>query len=354
MTYLSGRASLLAACLALAAVERWQRMRALEGDPAARRRALAASLGTFALALLAKETAAVVPLLLLLVDAAGPPPRVRGGALPAIRWRDYLPHALVLALFLAVAAAHPSYSRLLAHSLALRGPLENLALQPRLALEALALYVAPWRLNLDHDLRPESLGGPLAPVAVVAAAALALVALRRGSLAAAGLLWFLAALLPTGSLVARNDLLSERNLYLPSVGLAFAAAALAAALVERAPVTRRRAARFAVAVAGIVVASALGLATVRRNALYTDPVALWSDVVKKSPGKARAHANLGWSLYAAGEIDAALDSYRRALRLEPDDPVTQANLERAWAEKRRLESAGPVRHLSVPGSPPAE
>lgn len=349
VTYLSGRASLLSACLALASVERWQRMRALEGDERTRRGALAASLAAFALALGAKETAAAAPLLLVLVDTPG----VRAAAVQR-RWRDYLPHTLVLALFLGAAAALSAYPRLLAHSLALRGPLENLALQPRLALEALALYVAPWRLNFDHDLRAEALGGWLAPAVVLAGAAIALVALRRGSRTALGALWFLAAFLPAGSVVARNDLLSERNLYLPSVGLALAAAALAVGAADRVPAPRRRVARACGAAAGAALVLALGVATVARNALYADPVALWRDVARKSPEKARAHANLGWSLDVAGELDAALDCYRRALRLEPGDPLSRRNLERAWLEKRRRESRETVGHLTAPSGPPAE
>ena len=52
-----------------------------------------------------------------------------------------------------------------------------------------------------------------------------MVAARRLPLVAFGLGWFFIQLLPT-SLIPRNDLLSERNLYLPSIGLLLAIVAL--------------------------------------------------------------------------------------------------------------------------------
>jgi tetratricopeptide (TPR) repeat protein len=358
VTYLSGRAALLSAALSLLSIERWLAWR--ERGEAARGRVPWGSLAAFALALLAKETAAILPAALALVDLWRARQRARSEASPVrFERRAYLFHLLVLALFLAAAAGNPTYRAHLAHSLALRAPLENLRLQPRVALEALALYVAPWRLNIDHDLDPGRLGEPLpAAVAALLLAALAggaLVAFRRGSPAGFGLAWFLLHLLPTASLVARNDLLSERNLYLPSVGLALAAAGAARALARRLAAFRwpaaGRAVFAAVAIGGL---GALGALTVQRNALYADPVALWRDAVAKSPGKARPHANLGWSLEVAGRLDAAIVEYRIALRLDPADAVTREHLQRAWERKRRLAVEDAPTHLNAPVRRPAD
>jgi len=350
VTYLSGRASLLSACVSLAAVERWLAWR--DGEGAAAR---ASSCAAFALALLAKETAAILPLALLLVDG------VRGGVGRgreplAARGRALAPHLLTLTLFFAAASVTALYRRLLAHSLAMRPPLENLAVQPRVALEALRLYLAPWRSTIDHDLRAEALGSSLAVgLSTLLVALLLLVAwrgYRKRSLAGFGMLWFFVHLLPTCSLVARNDLLSERNLYLPAAGLAVAVAGLAAATLRVVPGPLAR--RLALVGAAAVLAL-LAFATLRRNALYVDPVALWSDAVRKAPEKARPHANLGWSLYVAGQTDEAIAEYRIALRLDPGDGLTRENLARAWQRKKRaaLDGEGSG-HLTAPGSPKGE
>ncbi len=47
-----------------------------------------------------------------------------------------------------------------------------------------------------------------------------------------GLAWFFIQLLPI-SLIPRNDLLSERNLYLPSIGLLLAIVALGSYVIQR-------------------------------------------------------------------------------------------------------------------------
>jgi hypothetical protein len=366
VTYLSGRASLLAACLSLVAIDRWQEWRSRAAIDPARRRWPWSSLAAFALALFAKETAAVLPLALLLADwIAGTapdraPPAQRASEIgrQGARFGDYLPHLLVLGLFLALAASRPTFPRLLAHSLALRSPVENLSIQPRVVAEAATLFVLPWRLNLDHDLRAESLraGTILLAGALAALAVGSVVALRRGSALGFGLAWFLLHLLPTCSVVARNDLLSERNLYLPSVGLCFATVALGAGVARQLELARRSAPIRVAAVALVCGAlTLLGAFTVHRNALYADPVALWRDTVAKSPGKARPLANLGWSLESTGELDAALVEYRRALQLEPDDASTRESVLRVWKRKLRAVTApSSSDHASAPDSPPAE
>lgn len=357
VTYLSGRASLLAATLSLLAVERWRCWRACGGGATAASATPWASIAAFALALAAKETAAAVPLALLLVDAAADP-RPSGVELGR-RLRDLLPHALVLATFLAAAAAHPVYRRLLVHSLALRPPLENLAVQPRVALEAVRLFVDPARLNLDHDLRAEAIraGDPLALYGLLLAliTLAALLALRDRRAGAAGWSWFLVHLVPTATLIARNDLLSERNLYLPMAGLCWTGVALAGGGLARLEGRRRRPALRAAAFAlGLVLLATLATATIRRNALYSDPVELWRDTVRKSPHKARPHANLGWSLYVAGELEAAITEYRIAVRLEPDDAVSREGLQLAWERWKLRAATLPEGHVRAPGSRPGE
>jgi protein O-mannosyl-transferase len=355
VTYLSGFASLLAGFLSLLTIDLWRRRLRAGGPPP--RWPAGGSLAAFALALAAKETAAAVLLALPLVDlvAGGPGRREPIGE----RLRPYLAHALVLALFLAAASFHAADRRLLAHSLALRGPAENLILQPRVVCESAALFVLPGRLNLDHDLRPEAVRAdgtlPACAAALLALTLVALRSLRRSSLAGFGWLWFLVFLAPTCSFVARGDLLSERNLYLPAAGLCFVAAAAAARALERLrPIVPARPLRAAAIVAAAALAVALAGATIRRNALYADPVALWRDAVRKSPAKARPHANLGWSLYVAGDLDAAIEQYREALRLDPDDALARRDLALAWEQRRHRALADPAVHVSAPRRPAEE
>ncbi|MDH5428093.1 MAG: tetratricopeptide repeat protein, partial [Nitrospirota bacterium] len=70
--------------------------------------------------------------------------------------------------------------------------------------------------------------------------------------------------------------------------------------------------------------------TVQRNALYQDPVLLWSDSVHKSPEKARPHNNLGHAYALQGDWNHAIEEFRVALTLQPDYILAQENLREAY------------------------
>jgi len=81
---------------------------------------------------------------------------------------------------------------------------------------------------------------------------------------------------------------------------------------------------------GLAWVLALCLLTVQRNALYQDPVLLWSDTVHKSPQKARPHNNLGHAYALQGDWTHAIEEFRVALTLKPDYWLAQENLQAAY------------------------
>lgn len=267
----------------------------------------------FAAALLTKETAWTLPLALLLLNAArGVPARES--------WRALRPHLLVLAAMVALAAMLPAYRRMLGHVLSIRPPLDNLLLQVDGWWYLLAHPLLALQNNIDPDL-------PLAPAfdsawyarcALLVALLVAAFALRRRP-AGLALLWFFAHLLPTNSLLPRNDIANDRQLYLALIG---------PALLLAPSITRLR---FG-AVAALAIVLALFVATVVRNRDYRDEIALWQATAQRSPQKARVWNNLGYAYQLAGRRGDALEAYRRALQLAPDD-------DRARINRSLLESA---------------
>jgi tetratricopeptide (TPR) repeat protein len=146
-------------------------------------------------------------------------------------------------------------------------------------------------------------------VVLVAGAGLALTNVRRFPLPAFAALWFLLWLAPTNSLLARLDLVNDRQLYMALAGPAL----LLAAAIRRLAIRQR-----SVAVAAFVAALALtGLATHLRNDVYRDEVTFWRDVVSRSPHNARAFNNLGIALADQCDLRRAEQAWRRALELDP-------------------------------------
>ena len=369
VTYVSGRATGLASFFTLASV--WLGLRATV-LPMARGRFLAhaaGAVGSFVLALASKETAIIAPACLLLASisarlqpqverapmssAPALPGAVREGpsgprevhasldSMPA-RLPTIAMHAVLWAIALAFASTvlwHPRYATLLQASLATRSPWQNLLTEANACWYALLLFVDPRRLNFDHDLPvATSLFEWPTLASVLALAALALFAvwsMRRRPVLVFGIGWFLVALLPAHSVVARYDVLSERNLYLPGVGVFVAAAWLAVRLAQRIRARSPILSRSCLAACALLLVGCAGM-TLERNRLYRDEVSLWADAASKSPLKARTHENLGYALRMRGDLDEAIREYRLALALDAQNVLARRNLLEAWEEKKRL------------------
>ncbi len=63
-----------------------------------------------------------------------------------------------------------------------------------------------------------------------------------------------------------------------------------------------------------------GLATYKRNFVWSDDISLWSDTSKKSPLKARPHNNLAFAYTEKDIFDKAITEATTALNLRPDYP----------------------------------
>jgi len=114
---------------------------------------------------------------------------------------------------------------------------------------------------------------------------------KGASLFGFAILWFLITLSPTNSFLPRTDLLSERNLYLPSFGLILLAAFIiwtVIASIRNHSSVFRFSAIFSLTTVLIFYSALL----IQRNSVYRSNILLWEDTVKKSPGKLRALHNL--------------------------------------------------------------
>ncbi len=327
VTYASGRSTSLAVFFSFASLAAW-----VSGRERGNR--LLAGLVSPLLMLLGlatKEIAVVVPALLLLwlaTDVSRP-----------WRWRAALSatavHWLLLALALAGALALPAYRAFVATSLATRGMGENLIAQSRGIAYLAGQLLHIDRLNADPALAAVTTldgAGLLLVLAITGIAGLALAGLRRAPLPSFAVLWFLVWLAPTNSLLARLDLVNDRQLYAALLGPAL----LLAVAIHR--LGTRRPGLGSVALAPVLLLT--GLATHLRNDVYRDEVGFWRNVVEQSPYNPRAFNNLGVALATECDLPRAAAAWRRALELDPGDVRVAVNL-RLLADGVLPEGVGP-------------
>ncbi len=260
---------------------------------------------------------------------------MKGPALRAAILLRHSPFWIALLLAAAWAWSHPRYTALAEFSFTIRPLWDHLLSELHAAAYALLLLFSPWNQNFDHDLPVfHSLTQwplPLDLLLLSAVTAGIFFSARRLPLVAFGLSWFFLQLLPT-SLIPRNDFLSERNLYLPAIGLLLAIVALGSHLFQWLLTIVRRPAlvRFGSSVLATGLIAALCFFTYQRNLLYQDRLLLWSDAVRKSPNKARPHNNLGYAYALRDDWDRAIEEFRTAARLDPDFIIAQQNLRDAY------------------------
>jgi len=123
---------------------------------------------------------------------------------------------------------------------------------------------------------------------------------------------FFAVLAPTSSIAPTADLAVEHRMYLPLAAVALAAVVGGFEIIRRLAGPRWK---IGCALTLLLTAAALGVSTFERNRLFTDEIALWTDVVEKSPANARAWVQLGNALSNAGQNPKAIQRYDQALVL---------------------------------------
>lgn len=335
VTYISGRASGLMAFWYLLALFLYLKA---TGECKGLRQAawfhLGASL-SFLCALGAKETAVTFPAALWLWEMT-----VGRSRSAESRRRAFTSHPVYWLLLLGVglwAWSHPRYRALAQFSAVLRPAVEQGLSGLHSVWYSVALVAFPWLQSFDHDLPAvASLAQWPAPVdlAVLFAFVLTIVlSVRRGDrLMTFALVWWVLQMLPAHSVVARADLLSERNLYLPVFGLFLAAAVSVTRVLARygGDGEAGRIVAMAGRSAAVMIVCVCIVLTAQRNRLYRDPVLLWEDTVRHAPAKARPHNNLGHAYALAGRWDSAIEEFRTAVRINPDYAVAQDNLRRAY------------------------
>jgi tetratricopeptide (TPR) repeat protein len=220
----------------------------------------------------------------------------------------------------------------------LENPLAPLSLVERIRnasgvfFRYLGRMALPLRLTSDESawsiplFRPHEWLGWACPALLAALLIASLWRLRRRVLAALGFLFLCVASLPTANLAfPTGTIFAERLAYLPSAGYCLIAAAWIVGAARRADAIARW--RW-----GVLAALALALAgrTVIRNPVWESDETLFTNMVRVSPGSAKAHYDFAYMSAERGNLRRALEHYIRATEIFP-------KYWDAWAGRGRME-----------------
>jgi protein O-mannosyl-transferase len=268
------------------------------------RRTYLASLATFALSLLAKQTLVTMPFLLLLLDFW---PLARLTAADARRRAiEKLPYAVLAVAASAAAIAAQTEAIATGATFPLPVRLGNAVLS---YVRYLAAFLWPAKLAVFYPLLPEDV-----TLVRVAAAGAVLLAISAAALAfgrrerphlLVGWLWFLGTLVPViGVVQIGAQAMADRYAYVPICGLAIAAVW---SVRERLASPGAGSALRAAAVGGFAAACLLFAVATRRQAeKWHDSIALLEDAVADVDGNYVAHRALAGQYFNRGDYPRAL------------------------------------------------
>ncbi len=279
-----------------------------------------------------RENFAMFPLVLLLYDILF----LSGLKLNRVRshWKAYVPVLLAFTYFFYIILNH-NYKKYGGYGKGIP-PMDYVLTQFSVHWTYLRLLVLPINQNIDYDY---PIARTLFDLRILLSIAgytclLGLIAFyaKRKPVLSFGLSWFIATLVPVSFLVALlevslGDVIFEHRLYLPSTGLVVLVAASLASL-SKSPSFGKL-----ITPAVVILTIALGTATFARNATWSDGISLWSDVIDKSPRKARGYNNIAMHYRKVGQMDTAIEFLEKALSITPDIAKSHYNLGNVYSAR---------------------
>ena len=357
VAWISGRTDILASLWSLASLSFYV---------LARRRGtvfFAPALLAFVLALLAKESAAALPLIVLVLETGSFQPlfaadeRSQSGAprfagavvffavlIGYIAWR--------VAVIGTATSGYESYAP---------GALGYLALPLSVFGGYIYKVLVPFRLEAEYDAAiPGSFGDPSVLFGLVMVAVLAAVVwrYRRYPQVVLGTAIFVLGLSPVMNVIPIGEVSAERFLYFSSLGTSLIVGSLVcSALLQRSkPMPGRvwsmspSAARFVVILSAIAIVT-YGVRTMTRNPDWSTEAVLFARTVAQDPENPRAQANVARVALRNGDAGAAIAAYQKAIQINPDYSIALNGLAEVYARQGRYDEAEPLIRRAIAASP---
>ncbi len=152
------------------------------------------------------------------------------------------------------------------------------------------------------------------------------------------LVWVIITLIPVMNIIALGNIMAERYLYLPSLGVCLLLGMLIVRLHRYAQNSR-----IVMLICLIVTLIPCLMHTIRHNRVWSNERTLWSFAVFNTACSFNAHNNLGKEYFQKGLVDKAIEEYTIALskasEVQYAYPIAHYNLGLAYDEKGRYDAS---------------
>lgn len=194
--------------------------------------------------------------------------------------------------------------------------------QPKILLHYLRIFFLP--VDLCFEYSTKLVTKPLAPDVVfplllwiIIILGLLYLAVRRKLLPIIfGVAWFLAVMLPR-AITPSQELVCDYKTYIASLGILLIISVMSIYLLERFALFFKNIAKDLIVTGGVVALGMLSMIGSHiRNFVWSDELVFWEDVVKKSPGRARAHNNLAVAHLVKNNIGQAVSFFEKSIEID--------------------------------------
>jgi tetratricopeptide (TPR) repeat protein len=325
VTYISARAGLLSALFSLVVLTLFF-ARPFKGW-------LALAVVSFLLALFSKEDAVSLPLLLFFISY------IRKES--SIKSKNEI---LYLASFFVIALIYGAL-RVTSHKVVLGETggatfYQTLLLSPYVLGKSFAMILLPIGMTADHYVAPITTFGDVrlwgALLFCLSVLIGALYGIKKNSLIAFPLLWFLIALLPS-VLTPLADPFAENRLYFATAGIALGMGMF----IERVmlDVASSPTRRIVLISAVLLMIMSMLSYNLHRQSIWNSKVRLWGEAVRMAPDKTRPLDNLALTFFDLRDLKKAQFLTEKSLKVDPKDAVAWNTLGLVLKEEKRYNEA---------------
>ena len=211
----------------------------------------------------------------------------------------------------------------------------------KVMVKYIQMMIVPIGQNLDHDIKAsESIFGLKELVSLgilLGLIYLGYYMIKRDKLVSYGIFWFFITLSVESTIIPIRDFMFEHRMYLPSFGFFLAAATGLSYIPSSVSLGKQKVPAMVLLVALFILITAI--AAYARNTVWQTSMSLWSDSVKKSPGKARPWMWQGIAYSDEKDYQNAKKCFDKSIELMPEFSMGYFNRGNVYKELNEYQKA---------------